>query len=53
MFDGMSPDGRGNSQYVGRTENLNEATDFYDENKKSPYWTGYVLVVTDTKIYKM
>lgn len=53
MYDGSSPDGRGGAKYFGRTTDREIAEEFYLSNKKNPYWTGYVDIVTYDKITRM
>lgn len=53
LFDGSSPDGRGTANYIGRTLSRQEAKRFLKKNSDNPYWTGYVLIVTDTTAYRM
>lgn len=47
LFDGVSPDGMGQPDYVGRTTDKKKARDHYEECKDDPYCTGKVMIVTD------
>jgi hypothetical protein len=48
MFDGSSPDGRGNAEFIGRTEDAEISWKHYAKCCDDPYSTGYVLRVTDS-----
>lgn len=52
LYDGDSPDGRGSAKYIGRTNDKEKALKHY-ESCKSPYSTGYVDIITDTKNVRM
>jgi hypothetical protein len=47
LYDGTSPDGRGIPSYAGRTVSAKTARVFL-RDRKSPYWTGRVTILTDT-----
>jgi hypothetical protein len=47
LYDGTSEDGRGAPLYAGRTTSAKTARAFL-RDRKSPYWTGHVTVLTDT-----
>lgn len=47
LFDGNSPDGRGQPKYVGRTTDEKTAAEHYAKVSSNPYSTGEVVVVTD------
>ena len=49
LFDGQSPDGRGDGRYVGRTTDAKRAAWHFRKVNGDPYSTGYVLIVTDTE----
>ena len=53
LYDGSSPDGRGTARYVARTLSKERAEEFYNVNKESPHWTGYVEIVTSYDIVRM
>ena len=48
LFDGSSPDGRGFSHYVGRTQDKKVARQHFDRCESSPYCTGGVRFATDS-----
>ena len=52
LFDGSSPDGRGNPNYIGRTTDKKKAVAHY-KKCKSPYSTGKVIIVTDDRHTQM
>ena len=47
LYDGSSPDGRGDAKYIGRTVIKKEAERHHEKTRKNPYSTGYVMAVTD------
>jgi hypothetical protein len=47
LYDGSSPDGRGQGQFCGRTTDPHKALEHFKECKSNPYSTGSVLIVTD------
>jgi hypothetical protein len=47
LFDGTSPDGRGQPHFVGRTTDKDRACRHYNRCKKDPYSTGDVRIATD------
>lgn len=47
LYDGSSPDGRGNPHYKGRTENPLEALAHLSKVANNPYSTGCVKAFTD------
>lgn len=49
LFDGSSPDGRGEPDYVGRTSHKESAKKHYKKVSKSPYSTGKVMIANDFK----
>jgi hypothetical protein len=49
LFAGISVDGMGDSDYIGRTTDKSVARKHYDEYKSNPYSVGKVIAVTDTK----
>lgn len=52
LFDGSSPDGRGEGKYVGRTTDVKHATWHFRKVNGNPYSTGYVMIVTETECNK-
>lgn len=53
LYGGTSPDGLGQATYAGRTMNPAFAAKFAADLKTDPHSTGYVEVVTDSKIVRM
>lgn len=49
LYDGSSADGRGTPRYIGRTLDIGVAMDHYEKCESSPYCTGKVIIITDTK----
>jgi hypothetical protein len=49
LFDGSSPDGRGDPDYIGRTTDKAKAKAHAKKCSENPYCTGYVVVCTDTQ----
>ena len=47
LFDGSSPDGRGEPDYVGRTTHKELALKHYKKVNESPYSTGKVMIAND------
>lgn len=47
LFDGSSPDGRGEPKYVGRTTHKEEAKKHFNKVESSPYSTGKVMIAND------
>lgn len=47
LFDGSSPDGRGQPAFVGRTTNKAKARKHYEACRKDPYSTGNVRIATN------
>lgn len=52
LYDGSSPDGRGDATYIGRTDDAKKAYGFWKKVRKNPYSTGYVVIETDTEEVK-
>ncbi len=50
LYDGTSVDGTGPGEYVGRTTDVNVAKKHWKKTTESPYCTGKVVIVTDTKV---
>lgn len=50
LFDGTSPDGRGEPKYVGRTSHKRLAKKHFDsvDRNKNPYSTGKVMIANDS-----
>jgi len=49
LFGGMSSDGSGIGEYIGRTLDSDIARKHFLETRKDPYSTGGVQIVTDAK----
>ena len=47
LYDGQSPDGRGQPQFCGRTTSVRIAKAHFIKCNSNPYCTGKVQVVTD------
>lgn len=47
LFDGSSPDGRGQPDFAGRTTDKAKAKKHYEACRKNPYSVGQVIIVTD------
>lgn len=47
MFQGSSPDGRGDCDYCGRTTSKKMAHQHFMNISRNPYSTGKVLIVND------
>jgi len=47
LFEGSSPDGRGDPNYKGRTKSATKAKEHFDKCANNPYSTGKVVIVTD------
>ena len=47
LFDGNSPDGRGEPEFISRTTNKYLARKHYEECSNNPYSIGEVWYVTD------
>lgn len=47
LFDGSSPDGRGEPKYVGRTTSKALAQKHFKEVESNPYSTGKVMIAND------
>lgn len=47
LFDGSSPDGRGEPKYVGRTTHKALAKKHFKKIDSNPYSTGKVLIAND------
>ncbi len=52
LYGGSSEDGSGGGVYVGKTADPSVAREHAREVRRSPYSTGYVLVVTDTAVHR-
>lgn len=52
LYSGSSDDGRGESEYVGRTRNASDAAKHFRKSIKNPYSIGYVAVITDEEVVK-
>lgn len=48
MFDGSSEDGRGQPNYVGKTNSKTTAKKHHNKCKNNPYSTGRVMVASDS-----
>ena len=49
LFEGSSPDGRGEPDYVGRTSHKELALKHFKKVIDSPYSTGKVMIANDFK----
>lgn len=47
LFDGSSPDGRGEPKYIGRTTSKTIAKKHFKEVESNPYSTGKVMIAND------
>lgn len=47
LFDGSSPDGRGELDYKGRTTHKNVAKKHFEKVEGNPYSTGKVMIAND------
>lgn len=47
LFDGSSPDGRGEPEFIGRTLHKEVAKKHFEKVDGNPYSTGKVMIVTD------
>lgn len=50
LFQGSSPDGRGQADFFRRTTDKTEAYEHYKKCRNDPYSNGYVSIATD-KMY--
>jgi len=51
LFEGSSPDGRGEPKYVGRTKHQAQAYKCFKKVNNSPYSTGKVMIANDFKFW--
>lgn len=49
LFDGSSPDGIGDPDYIGRTTHKEIAFKHFKEAADNPYSTGKVMIANDFK----
>ena len=53
LYAGVSEDGMGQPNYVGRTTDIDEAKEHYKKVTSSPYSTGKVIAVTDKAVVRI
>jgi hypothetical protein len=52
LYDGSSEDGRGQSDYVGRTTHKEIARKHHKKVRSNPYSTGKVMIANDFKFFQ-